>query len=1115
MGVQRGVPWKPVALVLGTIALVSLVLALIPLPPGGRALFFHGAFVDQGPSPALAPGSTATYALRFRNTGLAPWRRDVPEMQVDLAIANDAAAFAEMRDAWLGADRVATTTEEIVLPGAIGTFTFSARAPQVPGTYHLPLRLLAGGSTWLEDERVAVAVVSDFGFHSQLVDQSGHLKLKPGEASTITVRLRNVGARTWLRGVAGQQVALGVAGDDRSLSSIGIGWPTPDRVAIQAEPAVPSGGIATFAFRVRAPTTVGTYALHVRPVIDGLTWMEDDGVMSLVDVVPAAGATVATQPAAFKTALSTSPSIISSATVSPATTGPGSTVRIDATYVSEAAATAMVGIEVYAPGGTTIAYQQWFDADRFSASERKIYTATWAVPTGAALGTYAVHLVAYAPAWKTLYSSNDNAAAISVAGAPVGTPAPTPTGAPPAPTPTSGPPSPTAVTSAPPSVAPTITATAVPSTAPSATPTAAPTPSPAVSFAVSASATPSSVVAGASVAVATSVTSATAATALVDVEVWDTGGTIPAYQIWFANQTFAAGEQRWFPVTWQVPATTGPGSYVVKLSVDSTDWGIQYAVVTGPSITVVRPTPTTSPTPTSTSSSTPTTAPMPSPTLSASATPTAAPTAVPTATPTATPAVTATPTPSFGLSATVSPSSVAAGNAVTISGSITSATAVSGDIVDIYVYAPDATTKLAEQFFIDQVFTAGQQRSYTMSWTTPMGSAPGTYIVKIGVASAGWTQTLAWNGLATTFAMTAPSPTPTPTPTPAGTATPAPTPTPTPAPAPSGAASPLHVQGNRLVNGIGQPVVLHGVNRSGTESACVLNGGWGFSDGAMDQASVNAIKSWRANVVRMPLNEDCWLGINGVNPTWSGAGYQQAIKNYVNLLNQNGVYAILDLHWNAPGTTLATHQQPMADADHAPAFWSQVAAAFNGNNAAIFELYNEPYPDSQQDSVAAWTCWRDGGTCAGVPFQAAGMQTLVSAVRATGATNVIALGGTGYSDYLSRWLSYKPSDPQNDLVAAWHVYNFNYCNNAACWENTGAPVIAQVPVIVTETGTDTCDSAWWNSFLSWLDAHQTSYQAWTWDNWGTACSMLSLVADYTGTPTVYGQLFKAHLGLLP
>ena len=328
--------------------------------------------------------------------------------------------------------------------------------------------------------------------------------------------------------------------------------------------------------------------------------------------------------------------------------------------------------------------------------------------------------------------------------------------------------------------------------------------------------------------------------------------------------------------------------------------------------------------------------------------------------------------------------------------------------------------------------------------------------------------------------------------------------------------SPLHVEGSRLVDASGRQVILRGVSRSGTEFACVNEGGFGFSLGPMDLGSVNGIKSWHANVVRIPLNEQCWLGINGINPAFSGANYRAAIASFVNLFNQNGVYVILDLHWSAPGTTLATSQQPMADVDHSPAFWSSVASTFKGNDAVIFELFNEPWPDSQRDSDAAWTCWRDGGTCPGVDFEAAGMQTMLNAVRATGATNVVALGGVGYSNYLSRWLAYKPSDPLNNLIAAWHVYNFNACNSVSCWEATAAKLMAQVPVLVTETGMDTCDATWWNTLLDWLDARQTGYQAWTWNRWGTDCASRALVTDYyTATPTEYGSIYRTHLANLP
>ena len=83
----------------------------------------------------------------------------------------------------------------------------------------------------------------------------------------------------------------------------------------------------------------------------------------------------------------------------------------------------------------------------------------------------------------------------------------------------------------------------------------------------------------------------------------------------------------------------------------------------------------------------------------------------------------------------------------------------------------------------------------------------------------------------------------------------------------------------------------------------------------------------------------------------------------------------------------ATCQKPMPDAQYAPTFWSQVATAFKGNNAVVFDLFNEPYPDAPASYGPAdsWTCWRDGGTCTGISYQVAGMQSLINAVRSTGA----------------------------------------------------------------------------------------------------------------------------------
>ena len=317
----------------------------------------------------------------------------------------------------------------------------------------------------------------------------------------------------------------------------------------------------------------------------------------------------------------------------------------------------------------------------------------------------------------------------------------------------------------------------------------------------------------------------------------------------------------------------------------------------------------------------------------------------------------------------------------------------------------------------------------------------------------------------------------------------------------------LHVQGTALVDSAGRPVRLRGVNRSGAEYACAQ--GWGIFDGPVDSAAVPAIASWHANAVRVPLNETCWLGINGVDPAYAGATYQQAIHDFVGRLNRAGLYVILDLHWSAAGTAKALGQAPMPDRDHSPEFWREVGAAYRGNDRVLFDLFNEPYPDNNADTPEAWRCWRDGGTCRGMSYQAAGMQELVDAVRSSGASNVILLGGVEYASGLSHWLANLPSDPLHDLAASWHIYNFSWCTAQACWDSTAAPVARQVPLVLGELGEDDYGSAFVTALMDWMDARGGSYLAWEWDVWGQA---LDLISSYDGTPTPYGQTFKTRFG---
>jgi endoglucanase len=332
----------------------------------------------------------------------------------------------------------------------------------------------------------------------------------------------------------------------------------------------------------------------------------------------------------------------------------------------------------------------------------------------------------------------------------------------------------------------------------------------------------------------------------------------------------------------------------------------------------------------------------------------------------------------------------------------------------------------------------------------------------------------------------------------------------------------VHAVGNQLYDG-SKAIRLLGVDESGTQYEC--SDGDGVFDptdntGANSATSITAMLSWGVNAVRIPLNEDCWLGLNGVEAAYAGASYQSAIETYVTTLLSNNIYPILDLHFTeGPGGTLATDQQPMPDAAHGADFWTSVATAFKAQDRVIFDLFNEPFPDSNTDATGAWQCWGATTTssCPGVAYPVVGMQGMLNAVRTAGATNFVMLGGIEYANDLSQWLTYEPTDPANNVGASWHVYtNSNYTSNHTLAADA-TPVLAKVPIVAGEIGdTDTpaaCNGTFITTVMDFLDNPGTgippqSYLAWSWSTDNSP----KLLSSYDPvTPTCDGPYYKTHI----
>ena len=286
----------------------------------------------------------------------------------------------------------------------------------------------------------------------------------------------------------------------------------------------------------------------------------------------------------------------------------------------------------------------------------------------------------------------------------------------------------------------------------------------------------------------------------------------------------------------------------------------------------------------------------------------------------------------------------------------------------------------------------------------------------------------------------------------------------TSAPPPSGGG--LQVAGNRLVDTVsGKVVQPRGVNISGQEFAdeqMVTSPGsqpnmWG---GQPEDApsTIAGMIAWGVNTVRVPLNECSWLGIN---PARNPSAYRAGIVKFVSDLRAAGLYVVLDLHWNGPAAVPALSQQPMADMDHSPDFWTSVAQTFMADLGVVFECYNEPFFYYITATENQWSVWRDGGTLTqyltgGTPYtvsqnwQCMGMQTIIDTIRATGARNLILVGGVDWCNDLTGWLAHVPTDSLGNMGAAWHAYQ------GEAHSLVPAPEIVQIaqsyPVIITETG---------------------------------------------------------------
>lgn len=334
---------------------------------------------------------------------------------------------------------------------------------------------------------------------------------------------------------------------------------------------------------------------------------------------------------------------------------------------------------------------------------------------------------------------------------------------------------------------------------------------------------------------------------------------------------------------------------------------------------------------------------------------------------------------------------------------------------------------------------------------------------------------------------------------------------------------PLHVDGPRILNSRNEPVLLRGVN---TPSLEWTNNGEGH---ILKTVNV-AIRDWHANVIRLPLSQDRWFG-KGPEQSDEGASYRALVRQVVDACATQGCYIVLDLQWGDYGewgTNIGLHAMP--DRNSIP-FWKDCASNFKNHPAVLFDLYNEPHD-------ITWNVWLNGGTITDRPgrrggspktYEAVGMQKLLETVRATGAQNLVIVGGIDWSYDFSGILGGIQLFDQtgHGVVYANHAYN-NKGDTAAEWIAKMEVAAAKLPIIVSEFGGSggphrrasrsgpppkPGDDDWFLHVLQALQDHRWSWIAW--DLHPTAGPTLISDWNYTPTPDFGVYVKQALAGTLP
>ena len=301
----------------------------------------------------------------------------------------------------------------------------------------------------------------------------------------------------------------------------------------------------------------------------------------------------------------------------------------------------------------------------------------------------------------------------------------------------------------------------------------------------------------------------------------------------------------------------------------------------------------------------------------------------------------------------------------------------------------------------------------------------------------------------------------------------------------------IKVEGNKFVDRNGTQIVFKGLAITGPHK--IVN------DGHWDRAHFEAIKSWGANLIRIPIHPENLR--------------KRGIENYLKLLDEAvewcgelEMYVIID--WHSIGNLRTrkfesnVYKTNMKETLY---FWRVVSERFANNpTVAFYEVFNEPSVSNGDYGDCSWEQWK------------AMVEEIIDVIYAND-TNVIPLVAGFDWAYDLREVKDNPIEREG-VAYVTHPYP-GKCRppREPHWEEHFGFLASHYPVIATEMGYSLDaknkhmfdDGAFRNALLPYLEKKKISWCAWIFDpDWTPA-----LIKNYDYQPTHPGAFFRdAMLG---